>query len=86
MQSIFEILFLVGNPGKISKRKSLFKGNLICNISGTKGCKKFKFGEVCLHTYQNFWENIEENKFQLECPCKANLSLSAPHTDGDMGA
>ena len=44
--SIFEILFLIGNPGKISMEESLLKGNLICYISGTEDCRKLKFGEV----------------------------------------
>ena len=34
MQSILEILFQIGNTGKISKRKKPFQGgNLICYIS-----------------------------------------------------
>ena len=37
MPSIFEILFLIGNRGKISKEK-----NPICYISGTEGCKKLR--------------------------------------------
>ena len=49
MQSIFEVLFLIGKPGKISEGKKAFlRGNLIGYISGTEDCIKLKFGEVGL--------------------------------------
>ena len=53
MQSLFEILFVVGNPGKISKGKSFSKGNLSCLISGTESRKELKFGEVALQMCEN---------------------------------
>ena len=56
MQSIFEILSLIGSPDKISNGKSLSKGSLICFISGMEGRRKLKFGEVSLQTCQNFRE------------------------------
>ena len=42
MQYRFEILFVVGNPGKISKRISKL------SILETKNCRNLKFGEVLL--------------------------------------
>ena len=71
MPSIFEILFLIGNPGKISKGEKVFlRGNLICYISGTEGCRKLKLGEVGLQICQNFWRKIEQKHFRPECPFK----------------
>ena len=50
MQLILEILFLIGNPNKISKEKSLCKGksSLVCYISSTEGRRKLKFSKVVL--------------------------------------
>ena len=59
--SIFEILFLIGNPGKISLEESLSKGNLICYISGTEDCRKLKFGEVGFQIRQIKKKNQTKN-------------------------
>ena len=48
MKQLFETLFPVGNPDKISKEKSLSKGNLNCYILGTEGQRTLNFGEVSL--------------------------------------
>ena len=56
MQKVFEILFLIGNPGKISKgEKAFLRGKLIRDISETEGRRKLvvKFGEVGLQICQN---------------------------------
>ena len=61
MQKPFEILFLIGNPGKISdalyilcEEEAFVKRILMCYISGTECRRKLKFGEVSLLDYQNF--------------------------------
>ena len=43
MRLTFEILFVFGNPGKISK------GSLSCHTLGTEVSIKLKFGEVSVH-------------------------------------
>ena len=49
MQKLFEILFLIGNPGKISKGKKPFFGEyLSCYIFSTKDGRKLKFGKSSL--------------------------------------
>ena len=64
MQSIFEILFLIGNRGKISKGEKAFRrGNLICFISETEGHRKLKFVEVGLHICQIFFKKKSSKKF-----------------------
>ena len=58
MQSIFEILFLIGNPGNISaerKRPSKEKSNLL-KVVETKGCWKLKYGESWYSSLSNFFE------------------------------
>ena len=62
MQSIFEILCLIGNPGKIFSGKSLL-GNLICYISEAEGCRKLKCGKVGLQICQNFLLENQAKKF-----------------------
>ena len=57
MQSIFEILFFIGNLAYI------LRVNLICYIAGTEGCRKLKFGEVGLHIRQKFLSKIEQKNF-----------------------
>ena len=57
MQELFEILFLIGNPGKF------LKGNLICYISRTEGSTKLNFGEVSLQICQNFFRENRAKKF-----------------------
>ena len=55
MQPIFQILFLIGNPGKISKgEKAFLRVNLICYISGTEGRRKLKFSTVGLQIFHIF--------------------------------
>ena len=78
MQSIFEILFLITNPGKTSVGKKSFpRGNLICYISGTEGCRKLKFGKVGLHICQNFLRKKSTKKtFRPECPFKYKVLRS----------
>ena len=46
--AVFEILFLIGNPGKISKEKNLSKRKSCLLHFRTEGCSKLKFGEVRL--------------------------------------
>ena len=64
MQSSFEILFLTGNPGKISTgEKAFLRGNLICYISGTESRRKLKFGEVGLQLCPKLLSKIRAKKF-----------------------
>ena len=57
MQSIFEISFLIGNPGKF------LRGSITCYISGTEGRRKLKFGEVGPQICQNFLTKNRAKKF-----------------------
>ena len=54
--SKFLNLFIIGNPGKICRGKSLAKENLNCHILEMKGHRKLTFGEDSLHIYQNFFD------------------------------
>ena len=54
MQLRFEVLFLIGNFGNISKGKKFLRENSTCCISGTEGCRKLNFGEVSLQICQIF--------------------------------
>ena len=68
MQSIFEILFLVGSLGKISKE------NLICYISGAECRRKLKFGEVGLQICRKFWrKRFKRKNFRPDCFVKREL-------------
>ena len=46
-----------------SAEKAFLRGNLICYASGTEGCRKLKFGEVGLHTCQNFLRKTRAKTF-----------------------
>ena len=59
MHELFEILFVISNPGKISDGKSILQGSLHHHISGTEGCQKPKFGEVGFQICQTF---LRENR------------------------
>ena len=53
MQSLFEMLFVVSNSGKICTwKKSFVRRNLNYRILGTKGFRKLKFDEVTFHICQ----------------------------------
>ena len=58
MQSLFKILFVVGNPGKISKGKNKTK----LYILRTEGRRKFKFDNVSFQTRQNL---LKENRAKI---------------------
>ena len=62
MQSIFEILFLIGNPGKFLRGKSLSRGKSNLLHLGMEGRGKLKFGEVSLQIRQNFFERKSSKK------------------------
>ena len=65
MQSIFEILLLVGNPGKISKgEKAFLKENLICYISQErKVVKSSNLVKLVFSSAEIFWEKNRAKKF-----------------------
>ena len=46
MHQLFEPLFVIGNPGKISNGKSILQGSLHYHILKTEGCRKLKYDEV----------------------------------------
>ena len=47
MQELLEILFVGGNPGKISDGEKAGQiGNVNCHIFGTESHRKLKFGGV----------------------------------------
>ena len=54
MHLLFEILFVIGNPGKISNGKSILQEILHCHILKTEGCRKLKFDEVRFQFVQLF--------------------------------
>ena len=78
MQSIFEVLFLIGNSGKISK--AFQRGNLIFYILETKGCRKLKFGEVGVHNCEDFLRKNRAKNFQPKWPVNSNnMFLKLPN-------
>ena len=76
MQPIFEILFLIGNPGEICwGEKAFLRGNLICCISVT-GRRKLKFGEVGFQVCQNFLsKKISDLNALLNSSCSIKIIL-----------
>ena len=77
MQSTFEILFLIGNPGEICRGEKAFpRGNLICCISGTEGRRKLKFGEVGFQVCQNFLsKKVSDLNALLNSSCSIKIIL-----------
>ena len=59
MHLLFEILFVIGNPGKISNGKSILQESLHYHILKTEGCQKLKYDEVRFQICRTF---LRENR------------------------
>ena len=62
MHYLFEILFVIGNHGKISNGKSILQGSLHYHILKTEGCRKLKFDKVRFQICQTF---LRENRAKV---------------------
>ena len=57
--------------------KTFLMGNLNCQVLGTKGRKKLKFGEVSLQVCDIFWrgEKTKKKLFDLSTVLSLNLEI-----------
>ena len=81
MQTLFEILLLTSNSGKISKGEKHLRGNLSCYISGKEGRRKLKFGDVSPQICQLFLRENKAKKSAKKFPMQAaNCVCNRPNT------